>query len=89
MFLRARDLDLGDFGDVREGMTDHLKSQEGYAPNQHSLEAGLKKKIRCQWSQYMETYGYQQRPARRTSPVRGQDYRFSDLGLPRVILPRR
>jgi hypothetical protein len=51
-------LNLGDFEPVREKLTAFVGEQKDYQTNKHSLDPGLREKIRERWASYRERYGY-------------------------------
>ena len=53
-----RELELGDFDEVRPRIEKHVEEQRDYQVNRHELEPEIKTEIRRRWSWYFEAFGY-------------------------------
>ena len=57
-----RELDLGDFENIRPAVEEYLEKQRDYRVNQHTLDPEIEKAIAVRWANYCAQYGYQQSP---------------------------
>jgi len=51
-------LDLGDFSDARQAVSDYLRDVRNYRVNRHDVDAGQCGRLREAWSDYYEAFGY-------------------------------
>ena len=55
-----RELDLGDFENIRPAVEEYLEKQRDYRVNRHTLDPEIEKAIAVRWANYCAQYGYQQ-----------------------------
>ena len=53
-------LDLGEFDAVRPKLEQYATQKRDYKPNRHQLSPELERRVREQWADYIERYGYAQ-----------------------------
>lgn len=54
-------LDLGNFADVRQAVTDNISGRQSYKKNKHSLEPALARQINEHWADYFKNFDYEVR----------------------------
>ena len=58
-----RDLDLGDFENIRPAVEEYVEKQRDYRVNRHTLDPEIERAIAVRWASYGNKYGYHLTPA--------------------------
>ena len=55
-----RELEMGDFENIRPAVSEYLEKQRDYRVNRHTLDPEIEQAIAVRWANYCKQYGYHQ-----------------------------